>query len=178
MPRIRPIGKAAADMAAAARRGAGDKKRKRKARARANGAGNGAFNAKDFVERTMSPYLSFGHYEMREGEGLFHVTPRLKKEPLEEWICRPFKILARVRSSTSDNWASLVEWDDEDKTPPPAHSPRCRVARRHQRALCHVRARRAQNHYGDEAQAPPRRLPERRPQQSAEKITSPTNRLA
>ncbi len=62
-------------MASAARRSAGDKKRKRRARARANGTGNGLFNAKDFVERTMSPYLSFGHYEMREGEGLFHVTP-------------------------------------------------------------------------------------------------------
>ena len=104
-------------MASAARRSAGDKKRKRRARARANGTGNGLFNAKDFVERTMSPYLSFGHYEMREGEGLFHVTPRLKKEPLEEWICRPFKVLARVRSSTSENWASLVEWDDEDRHP-------------------------------------------------------------
>jgi putative DNA primase/helicase len=95
----------------------GSKSGKKNGRARAGNGKAEEFNAKEFVDQAVGTFISFGPYEMNEGEGLLHVVTvgkGTKQRRVETWICGPFEILGRVRDPGGDGWARWLRWRDED----------------------------------------------------------------
>ena len=78
-----------------------------------NGGSSSSDQTSDNFRQTREgpKYRSFGHFRMDE-KGLFAENKDVDKSL---FISAPFEVLGRVRNPSSESWARLLRWNDDDR---------------------------------------------------------------